>query len=95
MPFPRRKQRGRVLADASGWSGNHHGVSGRTASTHRRVYPRRMESQVFVKVFLTGIGLFEAAFFCISPSEAALLDPQQRLLLAIRADPDASQEPGR
>ena len=34
--------------------------------------------------FVDDVELFDAAAFCISPSEASVLDPQQRLMLEVR-----------
>ncbi|MDE0697709.1 MAG: beta-ketoacyl synthase N-terminal-like domain-containing protein, partial [Boseongicola sp.] len=47
--------------------------------------------------FLPGIDQFDAAFFRISPLEAASLDPQQRLLLEVswEALEDAAIDPAR
>ncbi|TDD98136.1 type I polyketide synthase [Actinomadura rubrisoli] len=63
-----------------------------------RVYdPRRRPGKTHTKAggFLTGIDSFDAAYFGISPKEAARLDPRQRLLLecAVEALDDAAIDP--
>ena len=66
---------------------------------HRGVSPARLKSPQFVKAgaVLDDIELFDAAFFDLSPIEAAITDPQQRLFLecAWEALENAGYDPGR
>jgi acyl transferase domain-containing protein/NADPH:quinone reductase-like Zn-dependent oxidoreductase/acyl carrier protein len=83
---------GEVYDAASFWDFLKHGREGLSA-----VPPARWDIDAFydpdpskpgkmvsrVGGFLTGIDLFDAAFFGIAPREAAMMDPQQRLLLEV------------
>ncbi|MER7466415.1 type I polyketide synthase [Streptomyces sp. NPDC097981] len=59
--------------------------------------PRRGKSYTGVGGFLDDVGSFDAAYFGISPKEAAHMDPQHRLLLELTAEAldDAAIDPAR
>ncbi|ADI13133.1 putative type I polyketide synthase WcbR [Streptomyces bingchenggensis BCW-1] len=59
--------------------------------------PRRGKSYTGVGGFLDDISAFDAAYFGISPKEAAHMDPQHRLLLELTAEAldDAAIDPAR